>query len=371
MVTPLATLLPEIALNWKKMVLTDNLFRDLLRAASLAPSADNMQPWEFRRQNDTIEVFYAKSRMLATDVGAMFTWVGIGAALQNILIEAAAKSLNGVIEYNNVQQINKPVAVIRFSLDSRNDRLSKWIPLRYTNRSPYNPLPLSFETISNLSNSINGFDAHIHWTTRASDFKQMAFMDANSSYIRLEHKPLHDELFDILRFTRKEIETIRYGLTFESLEVPPFAVFFARKLQYWSFNRLVSKLGIGRLVAKQLSYKLQAAGAICLITALRRDSIAYMQAGRAMEQLWLTATADGLSVQPYGVLPQYLTKVSIEPETFLPKYVNTIEGHRKRFNSIFKEAINEFPVIVLRIGNAGKESVRNTVRLGFEQIVRN
>jgi hypothetical protein len=308
--------------------------------------------------------------MLPTDVGGMFSWVGLGAAIQNILLKAAANGMIGEIEYKEETNTNLPVAIIKFKEGDKNGELAKWIPDRYTNRSPYDPLPLNPESILLLSESIKGFDTNSYWITSAEDLKQMAFMDAHSSYIRLEHKPLHDELFDILRFTKTEIEGTRYGLTFESLEVPPMAIFFARKLQNWYINKLISRLGIGKLVAKQLSNKLKAAGAICLLTIPSKSPISYMKAGQAMEKLWLTATSAGLSVQPYGVLPQYLTKTAVEPETFLPKYLKIIEQHRKRFYSIFTEAEAEFPVIVLRIGKANKDSVRNRVRLAPEEITR-
>jgi len=198
----------------------------------------------------------------------------------------------------------------------------------------------------------------------------MAKMDANSSFIRLEHKPLHDELFEILRFTRKQVETTRYGLDFVSLEIPSFAVIFARQLQHWSVQKVVSRLGIGHIVAKQLSLKLHKAGALCLITAIKRDPAGYMEAGRAMEQLWLAATAEGLSIHPYGVLPQYLTKVEVEPETFLPMYVDIIKSHREPFYSIFPGAKNEYPAIVLRVGRTDKLSARSNIRLRLQQIIR-
>ena len=354
----------------KEIMLTDQIFTELIKAASQAPSADNMQPWEFRKNDDAIEVFCVKSRVLPTDVIGMFGWIAVGAAIQNIVIAAAFYRLVATIEYSTPKQTDELAAVIRFSPGSADFQLAEWISRRNTNRSPYEAYLLNQELISRLTNAVKGLNGGIHWTTRASDFELMANMDANSTYIRLEHKPLHDELFDILRFTRKDIEATRFGLTFESLEVPPFAVFFARQLQYWSVNRAISKLGFGRLVAKQLSNKLRKAGAICLVTAERRDPVAYMEAGRAMEQLWLAATAEGLSVQPYGVLPQYLTKVDIEPETFLPKYVTAIKKHFDPFFSIFPEAKDEYPAIVLRLGKAGKYSARSDIRLNPEQIIR-
>jgi len=351
-------------------MLTDQLFTELVKAASLAPSADNMQPWEFRKQDNMVEVFCAKQRILPTDVNGMFTWVSIGAAIQNIVAAAAAAGFVSDVEYRTPEKIDEPAAVVRLYSGSIDGHLADWIALRTTNRSIYDTLPLEPSVISMLTQSIQGLNAGIHWMTESSGLELMASMDANSSFIRLEHKPLHDELFDILRFTRRQMETTRYGLDFKSLEVPSFAVFFACQLQYWSVNRAISRLGIGRIVAKKLASRLRKAGAICLITAKKRNPVAYMEAGRAMEQLWLAATAKDLSIHPYGVLPQYLTKVEIEAETFLPRHVAIIRSHNKPFYSIFPEARNEYPAIVLRVGRADKQSARSNIRLKPEQIIR-
>jgi len=145
-------------------------------------------------------------------------------------------------------------------------------------------------------------------------------MDANSTYIRLEHEPLRDELFEILRFARREVERTRYCLDFASLGVPSVLVLLARQLRHRSVNAAVSRLGLGRVIARQLASRLRTAGALCLVTARREGPAGYLEAGRAMERIWLAATARGLVVQPHGVLPQYLTKVEVEPETLLPRH---------------------------------------------------
>jgi nitroreductase len=351
-------------------MLTEKIYLELVKAASLAPSADNMQPWEFHRQEDGIEVFCAKARVLPTDVLGMFAWIGVGAAIQNLIVAASAHGYLARVEFKEPVNFDAPAAVVNLLAGNTDGHLAGWIAKRNTNRSPYESLPLSPLMISKLTRSVAGMNGGIHWMTDAYGLERMALMDANSTFIRLEHKPLHDELFDILRFTRRDIESTRYGLTFESLEVPPFAVFFARQLQYWSVNRTISRLGFGRLVAKQLSNKLKRAGALCLITAKQRDPVAYMEAGMLMEQLWLAATSEGISIQPYGVLPQYLTKVEVEPETFLPKYVDIIKSHREPFFSIFPGAKNEYPAILLRLGCTDKQSARSDIRLEPSQINR-
>jgi len=351
-------------------MLNDTIFNELIRKAALAPSADNMQPWEFRKRNDTIEVYHAVSRTLPNDVMNMFTWISIGAAIQNIVIAASEYDLDACVNYASSNEKLNPIAIISFNKGKEKLSLAEYINLRSTNRKPFTNAQIAADVIETLNQLVQSFNANIHWTTSATDFGRLAYMDAHSSYIRLEHKPLHDELFSILRFTSKDIEKTCFGLTFESLGVPKYAVLFAKLLKYWSVNQIVSNMGIGRLVAKQLSDKLKATGGICLITATGQNNVSYMEAGRAMEQIWLTATAVGLSVQPYGVLPQYLTKIKVEPETFLPKYITALEKHIKPFYEIFPQAASEFPAIVLRVGYADKQSARSDIRLGINQIIK-
>lgn len=351
-------------------MLTDKTFIELIRSASSAPSADNMQPWEFRKNGNAIEVFTADSRMLPTDVSGMFTWVSIGAAVQNIVIASAALGFGSEVDYRSPGDTGRPVAVIRLFPGIADGRLAGWIPLRTTNRSNYIAVQLEDSMASDLTRNINSLKAGIYWMTEPAGFRLMASMDANSSYIRLEHKPLHDELFDILRFSRRQIEETRFGLDYESLGVPAVTVFIARQLQHWSVNRIISKSGIGRLVANMLSSRLLKAGALCLVTAKQKDPAGYMEAGRAMEQLWLAATSKGLSIHPYGALPQYLTKAEVEPETFLPRHLDVIRSHREPFFSIFPGAGNEYPAIVLRIGKCEKRSPRSDIRLKSREIIR-
>lgn len=198
----------------------------------------------------------------------------------------------------------------------------------------------------------------------------MAAMDANSTYMRLENKLLHDELFDVLRFTRRENESMRYGLDFESIGIPFVLVVMARTLRHRSLNQVAGRLGLGRLVAKMLASRLRTAGGVCLVTARRPGPMGYIEAGRAMERIWLAATARRLAVQPHGVLPQYLTKVEVEPETFLPRQAAAIWSHREPFYALFPAARDEHPAVVLRVGRPTRAPVHRSVRIRPEQIVR-
>jgi nitroreductase len=350
-------------------MLTADHFMALVEAAAQAPSADNTQAWEFGRRENAIEVFLERRRLLPTDVNKMFGWIGIGAAVENLVIAAARRGFAAAVELGTSPGTSDQTAVVRLSPGGVDDPLADWLSARVTNRGPYEASPLSAAQTTELTEAVRGLDAGVHWVTDRAGLERMAEMDANSTHIRLEHKPLHDEVFDILRFTRREVESTRYGLDFESLGVPFVLVFLARQLRHWSVNKAVSRLGLGRLVARMLASRLRTAGALCLVTARRRSPVGYIEAGRAMERLWLAATAKGLAVQPHGVLPQYLTKLEVEPEAFLPHHATTLRGHREPFHGLFPGARKEHPAIVLRVGRPLESPSRRSVRLLPEELI--
>lgn len=352
------------------MILTDSVFRELISAASMAPSSDNLQPWEFRKRENSIEVFCVKNRLLAIDVRDMFSWISIGAAIQNIVVTAAAGGLEATVEYEKYAQ-NGPDAVIRFTDGERNDNLAGQVRARTTNRRPFHQVPLNPVHISNLSDSKQGMNGGIHWLDMSSVLDPLVAMDAVFSSVLLEHKPFFDGLFDTIRFTEKEMETSRCGMDIKSLDIPLPAAFIASRLKHLKINRLISRLGIGPVVARILSSRLRKTGGVCLITAKERGPAGYMEAGRVMERLWLTATAEGLSVHPYGVIPQYLTMAELNPAIYLPEQAARINSYRDSFFSIFSGAVTEYPVIMFRIGLSRKQSARTTIRFRTEQIIRN
>ncbi|MBI4901468.1 MAG: hypothetical protein HY829_13465 [Actinobacteria bacterium] len=359
-------------------MISPEVFDRLVVAASRAPSADNMQAWAFARRGDAVEVHLEPARVLPTDVNQMFAWVGLGAAVENLVVAAGREGLSALVEDDalrtaqgsevEVASLAATPVTVRLAPGGAGGRLAEWVERRETNRGPYETTPLDGTTIDELTRAIADLEAGLHWAGGAAALEVMASMDARSTYIRLEHRPLHDELFDILRFDRRELEETRFGLDFASLGIPVSLVRVARLLRHARVMKVVSRLGIGRLVARQLAAKLRAAGAVCLVTACGSGAADYVQAGRAMERLWLEATARGLAVQPHGVLPQYLTKLDVEPDGFTAHFAETMARHREPFHAIFPVHPGERPAIVLRIGRPLEHPARRSLRLPIDQL---
>jgi len=372
-------------------MLTEPLLNRLAAAVSRAPSADNMQAWALTAAGDAVELALDPARILPTDVQAMFAWVGLGAAVENLVLAAGREGFDAVVDYARLDAAaaarsrdhdprTAPVVVrlapkgphpgITGGQDPDQPGLAEWIDRRQTDRGRFDATPLPPDTVEDLTGAAAGLQAGVHWVAGRAGLAELARLDARSTYIRLEHPPLHDELFDILRFSRRDLERTRYGLEFEGLGVPRALVWLARLLRHRWAMVLVSRLGIGRAIARQLAGRLRAAGAVCLLTALRPGPAGYVEAGRAMERLWLQATARGLAVQPHGVLPQYLTKLEAEPDGFSPRFADVMRAHRAPFDQLFPAARGERPAIVLRIGRPRGRTPRRTLRLPVSAILR-
>lgn len=345
-------------------------FLGLVAAATAAPSSDNMQPWEFCLSGDRIEVSIARHRLLAVDARDMFSWISIGAAIQNMVERAAEMGLAASVEYPAIRQEDDPVAVVSFAPGATKGFLSASIASRTTNRGPFRPRSLSDEDVAGLSSSVEGMGASVHWLRDDRGVQSLADMDTVFSSILLSHKPLFDGLFDTVRFTKREMEEHRCGMDVRSLDLPAFAAFLVKRFKRLDFNRAMSRLGIGPVVARILSSRLKKSGGICLFAVDDLDPAGFMEGGRAMERLWLAAAAAGMSVHPYGVIPQYLAMAEFEPGRFPPEKVETILANREPFASLFPGASGKRPVIMLRVGRSRRQSARTTIRLLPEQVIR-
>lgn len=344
-------------------MISEELYKQLVEAASLAPSADNMQPWRFQYEQNHILAFYERARALPTDTLDMFGFISLGAAIQNLVVQAENLGFKGSVTYIS-SEMGDPITKIEFEKDEISNNLAQYIPARKTNRAPFEvERKIKDDTLGLLKESISNFNISLQTTCNPEHFSVIANLDAHSSYIRLEYRPFHDELFEVLRFSKKENEKFRYGLTFESLEVPGFAISFAKFLKYHFFNDLVSRLGFGKLVAFNLSRKLKKTGCLCLFSCNSQRPEEYIESGRALEQFWLTCTKLGISVQPYGVLPQYLTKLKVDPKFFKEKYIKILKNHQKEIAPIFSDFERKSPAILLRIGYSDQESKRSSIRI--------
>src|SRR6202034_4271032 len=130
----------------------------LVRAAILAASPHNTQPWLFKVTDSSIDLYLDTQR----NVGALDPYlreehIGIGCALENLMLAAAANGYQASVTLlpGKLEPIPAPaepapklVARVELAADRREENeLYDAIPRRHTNRGPYiaeKPIPAEF-----------------------------------------------------------------------------------------------------------------------------------------------------------------------------------------------------------------------------------
>jgi nitroreductase len=148
---------------WKTWRNTNDGPLTLVRAAILAASPHNTQPWLFKVADSSIELHIDTQR----NVGALDPYlreehIGIGCALENLMLAAAANgyAATATLEPGKLDPISadpksRLLARVDLASGKRDEtELYNAIPRRHTNRSPYDrhrPMPPDFlEALSNL-----------------------------------------------------------------------------------------------------------------------------------------------------------------------------------------------------------------------------
>jgi nitroreductase len=112
----------------------------LLRAAVLAPSMHNTQPWQFRFAGHTVEVYRERGRELpAEDPERRMLFMSLGAAIFNLRVAAADRGLGSQVRH--LMDLQRPdlVAVVELGGPPSESvaALAPYVAQRRTNREPF------------------------------------------------------------------------------------------------------------------------------------------------------------------------------------------------------------------------------------------
>jgi nitroreductase len=290
---------------WKNWRDTNSGPLTLIRAAILAASPHNTQPWLFKVANSSIELYLDTQR----NVGALDPYlreehIGIGCALENLMLAAPA---NGYTAIATLQPGKlKPIpADPKLRLLARVDlasgkhdgsELYDAIPRRHTNRGPYDPhkpIPPDFlEALSRLP----GDDANgkLFLFTAEVDRKKIAEVSSSANTELYSDPDVQRGSERWVRMKWSSIQEHRDGLTIDAFGLPPIDSAVVKMMTpgmlRWAGSHS-EKNGYSNLM---LSAPL--IGFIAVRD--RHDQEQCLLAGRIWQRAHLLATAHGLAARP-------------------------------------------------------------------------
>ncbi|MDD2658043.1 MAG: nitroreductase family protein [Candidatus Pacebacteria bacterium] len=328
--------------------------RAILTAAAAAPSGSNSQPWRFVVRGRTIEFHYLPERdhpILNYEESG--TLIALGAAIQNAELEARAQGYTPQITY---RESGSCVAVMELEVGGRIDdasqSLREAILKRHSNRKAYKDIALSPESKSALVDSAISGDSALAFSLIEDREVMQVIARALTTMeeTALGNKTLHEFFFSEILWSADENRAGKQGLYIKTLELPPPAQAMFRLLKHWGFARVLAKIGFPKMVAQTNAKQNASASAFGVITVGKTSRTAYLEVGKIMERIWLSATAHELSMQ-------IVTGVTFLARSLQSSEITTLFNLQEReriaaAHAIIKKSVDDTrePILIFRIG---------------------
>lgn len=269
---------------------------EILFLASLAPSGHNTQPWvvKYLKPYHWIIGNDRYKWLPAVDPTQRETILSIGTFIQNL--EYAASYFGYICHWNLLATTNQDEQVVEVKLNKRELKnpfdISK-VKDRRTVRSNFSSNELKKEDIQYLINSESEFIHYLPATSKEGQFVNAQTIEANR--LQSDRDPAQQELANWIRFSTKDAEKYRDGLTTASMEIEGFSGWVVRN--FYSKDNVMHKdfreKGIDN-VKKEIS---ESAGWI-LITSGDNSVATLLETGRRMERLFLKVREKNIAIHP-------------------------------------------------------------------------
>jgi molybdopterin/thiamine biosynthesis adenylyltransferase len=346
----------------------------LIRAGIQAPSGDNVQPWKFSYQGNTILLYLNRDADQSFfNVRQLASIISCGAALENIRVAASMFGLEGKINFLPRTGTDTPIASVELiPRETERSPLSDSLWERNTNRKLYERQPLDVSVIDDLKGCLSDFPGiRLHFVTEAPARKKLAWLIYKADRIRTEYRPLHEYLYQMIRFSYRDAMEKKDGFYLKNLEAGLAGELFLKIARPWWLMNIINAIGLGRMVALHSYQAIVSSSAVALLTVSGVENEDFLKGGQALERIWLNITRKGLAMQPMTAITLFWLRWQMEGEE------SFMEKHRKLLRNVWTGYRNQFPeidfskeghVMLFRLGY-GKEITFGTFRKDWESFL--
>ena len=274
----------------------------ILYYASLAGSSHNSQPWKVEVfPNDSILVFADTSRLLkVVDPKGIELFISIGAFIENLDIAANAMGYKTDITlYDIGTNSDLPAASIKLTksgLPQTPERL-KELALRTTLRIPFDTLTIKKEHIEKLV--LNDPGKIIFLPTNSPEGNFVVKKELEAYTIQAYQKEAQDELASWIRFSNKDVDSKRDGLTPAGMGIKGIGGFMVRNFFKPEDSKKESFVKKG---VEKTQKQVENCGGWLLISTESNSTVDWINTGRIYERLNIQCWSLKLGFHPMNQL---------------------------------------------------------------------
>ncbi len=337
--------------------------RKILEAAIQAPSGDNCQPWRFAVQGLTINLYNCPERDQSLyNFQQRASLVAHGAVLENLELAAVEEGFKvSIILFPDKEQ-PELVAQVDLAEDvRRTDPLEEAIYRRCTNRGSFAGGKLNDTQTKVMISCAEGYDgARVVLATENPAKNQLAAIAAKNDWLVFANRPLHQFLFEQIRWNQTDTIRTRDGLDVETLALSRADRLGFPNLRHWPLVNFLNRFGLAHMIgrkAQQLCRQSAGLGAVIVTGSQPED---FVLGGRVMERVWLRATAHNLQFQPYAGIAFLLQQVREGGTGDLTlKSVAALRQVQSDMQQLFGLTDDEVVVMYFRVGEGAAPAGRS------------
>jgi hypothetical protein len=260
-----------------------------MRAALLAPSGHNAQPWVLRVGERTVEVFGDRRRSLPiVDPEDRELAIGCGGALAHLELALRACGIEPETTCAPNREWPDLLARVRVGQpiepDSAAYELIRYAPYRHTNRFPFAEGSLLGVLRARLSEVADSDGVALRWIELQGEREQVVDLVARGDRLQLQDPLFRRELASWIRSNRSDSKD---GMRAGSFGVGDLASILA--------PAVIRHIDRGPQQARRDRELAMGAPALCLLHTSKDDSLAWIETGRRLAHLLLAATGAGYS----------------------------------------------------------------------------
>jgi nitroreductase len=275
----------------------------ILDLARWAPSGDNTQPWRFEVVDDSYVVVHGFDTRdhCVYDLDGHPSQLAVGALLETMGLAATVHGRRARI----TRRLDTPETHLLFDVhfdrdpEVKPEPLASYIEKRTVQRRAMSTRPITSQQKVALSAAL-GEVYRVFWFENLDERSRIAKLCFDNAKIRLTIPEAYEVHRDVIewgaRYSTDKIPSEALGADPLNLSVMRWAMASWERVDFfntWLFGHLMPRIQL------DLVPGLFCAAHFCLLARKPLQSVDdYINAGRAMQRFWLTATRLGLYIQP-------------------------------------------------------------------------
>jgi hypothetical protein len=278
-------------------------WRKLLDYARWAPSPHNIQPWQLRPlSDDEAELLYLPDRLLPdTDPSGVFTISGLGIFVEHLAIAARGDGLDLDVDYPGTPldpgaNGARPFALLRLVHRRVDERLERHLLLeRRTSRLPYDGKPVPREALRAVEQVAAQFGHRFSFSSEPETVDWVIGLNSDTMFYDMEDPVARTEVGRWVRFSAREARRRRDGFSPQALGFPGWLLWLFVHAR-WLFELP----GVKQLVRRSYLRTMRGVRTVGWLTGPFATPVEAFAAGRMLARIWLTLTAHGIYLHPFG-----------------------------------------------------------------------